>query len=242
MSILAHQLVLQSPSDRFWSSVKLLVAFRGVNGSTTFVDKSIAPHTMTAVGNAQILNNLLELDGTGDWVTSADSADWPLTGNFCWEWFNVEFDVLTTLQCLTSHYDAFAPAANNRGWAVFLNGAVAPKKLLVNASTLGTSASTTSPINADWAPVAVTPYDFCLERSGTTIRFYIDGVMLASATYASTTFNSNSPLAIGSDNTQSGTTNANELNGRLGVIRYTAAARYASDAGYVVPSLPLPVG
>jgi hypothetical protein len=59
----------------------------GADASTTFTDSSYAgtnsPHTMTAVGNAQIDTAQSKFggasglfDGTGDYLTTPDSADW----------------------------------------------------------------------------------------------------------------------------------------------------------------------
>lgn len=77
----------------------LLCHFEGADGTTTIVDSSIYTHTLTANGNAQIdtaqyclgTASLL-LDGNGDYVSSADSADWDLgSGDFAisaWVRFN----------------------------------------------------------------------------------------------------------------------------------------------------------
>lgn len=236
-----HGLMLNTGGvDPFFSSVRLLAQFIGANGSTTFIDQSNAPHSLSAAGNAQIQSNKLELDGAGDWVTSPDSADWVLSGDFTWEVFGVSFDTVSTFQSILSQYDVFSPGTNQRSWWIIFRGDLTPKKLSFVASTLGTSGSTTTPIDADFPAIASTNYDICLERSGSVLRLYVNGSMIGTASYASATFNSTSPLAIGAENTRSGGANSNELDGRLSAVRYTLAARYASDSGYVVPTLPLP--
>jgi len=61
----------------------LLAHFDGANGSTDFVD-SAGRHTLTAHGNAQIstaqakFGQSLLLDGSGDYLSIASSADWNL--------------------------------------------------------------------------------------------------------------------------------------------------------------------
>lgn len=66
--------------DPHWDSVTALLLCRGANGSTSFVD--VKGHTFTANGNAQISTAQLLwgeptglLDGTGDYLSAAASAD-----------------------------------------------------------------------------------------------------------------------------------------------------------------------
>lgn len=69
---------------------KLLLHCDGTDGSTTFSDNGVTGHTVTANGNAQIdtaqskFGNASGLfDGTGDYLTIPDHADWNFgTGNF----------------------------------------------------------------------------------------------------------------------------------------------------------------
>lgn len=227
-------------SDPFWSLVRLLVHFSGPNNSTSFVDRSPAGHTLTAVGTARVLGNRLELDGIGSWVQSPDSNDWPLIGDFTREVFGVVFDTPTHLTALISHYDAYSPVTNNRGWSIWArndSGELDP-----SVSTTGTGATATSVAKSGFMPLAGVPYDVCFERAGTTVRLYIDGVMIGKQTYSSSSYNSSSPLAIGAANARSTDPSIrSELDGRIAAVRFTNAARYASDSGYTVPSLPLPV-
>ena len=80
---------------------KLLLHFDGTDGSKTIVDE--AGHSVTAVGDAQLDTAekqsgtaSLFLDGSGDYLSIADSDDWYFgTGNFTLD-FWVKFNVLTT--------------------------------------------------------------------------------------------------------------------------------------------------
>lgn len=225
--------------DPSFISVVLLAQFTGANGATTFTDQSNAGRTLTTAGNAQIQSNRLELDGATDYVTAPDSADWQLSGDFTIEIFGLQTDNAAALQCLVSHYDAFTPATNNRGWAIMYRGNASPATLDWLTSTSGSSATSNTVSQTLTAGV---DYDLCVERSGTTVRFYVNGSMIGSLTQSASTFNSSSPLAIGTDNSRASTTsNLSELDGRMKAIRITkGAARYATDISYTVPNLPLP--
>ncbi len=69
------------------NETKLLLHCDGIDGSTTITDSSPAtPHTVTAVGNAQIDTAIkhfgtaaLLMDGTTDWATIPDDADFDLS-------------------------------------------------------------------------------------------------------------------------------------------------------------------
>jgi hypothetical protein len=87
----------KTPVDLFRSQVSLLLHGDGANGSTTIVDSSPSPKTVTAEGNAQISTAQskfggasIAFDGTGDYVAIADASNSFTfgTGNFTIEfWF-----------------------------------------------------------------------------------------------------------------------------------------------------------
>ena len=57
------------------SDCVLILNMEGANGSTTFIDSSVFNHSVTAVGNAQILNNELLLDGDGGYLVTQESDE-----------------------------------------------------------------------------------------------------------------------------------------------------------------------
>ena len=73
----------------------------GTNGSTTITDSGYSGHTMACHGNAKLTTAQKKFgtasaifDGSGDYITSADSADWDLAaGNFTFS-FWVRFNYL----------------------------------------------------------------------------------------------------------------------------------------------------
>ncbi len=77
--------------DPHFANVVLLLDMEtGVDGSTSFIDRSASPRTVTANGNAQVDTALskfgtrsLLLDGTGDFLSTNDTPDFNIgTGNF----------------------------------------------------------------------------------------------------------------------------------------------------------------
>jgi hypothetical protein len=179
----------------------------------------------------------IEFPGTNNEVlTVPDSDDWAFTGEFCIELFGVKFDNNTAIHGLISSYNA---SGNQRSWALDFDGTASPnKQLRGRLSTDGTATGDAFvELVGTFNPTAGVAYDLCMERDASNVfRLYVDGVMIASTTFAGALFNSNQLLDIGQGSVQT----ASALNGRLKAVRITRAARYASDSGYVVPALPLP--
>lgn len=81
--------------DPYWSNVVLLCQFDGTDAATSSTDDSASGHTLTFNGDAQLDTAIkkygtaaLLLDGTGDYVSCGDSADFDFgSGDFC-----IEFD------------------------------------------------------------------------------------------------------------------------------------------------------
>jgi hypothetical protein len=84
------------PLDPNFANVSLLLYGNGINGSTSIIDSSPSPKTVTAFGNAQISTaqskfggSSIAFDGTGDYLTVPDNDNFALgNGNFtieCWD-------------------------------------------------------------------------------------------------------------------------------------------------------------
>ena len=84
-----------SGGDPYFSSVVLLAGNdNAADGTTTFLDQSETPKTLTANENIQYSTTLFPtgmtssilLDGTGDFLSSLSHADWAMgAGDFTWE-------------------------------------------------------------------------------------------------------------------------------------------------------------
>jgi hypothetical protein len=89
----------KTPVDRFGiANVSLLLHGDGTNGSTTIIDSSPSPKTVTAVGNAQISTaqskfggSSIAFDGTGDYLSVPASAGFDFgSGDYTIEmWVNI---------------------------------------------------------------------------------------------------------------------------------------------------------
>lgn len=214
-------------SDKYFSSVKLLCSFDGLDGATAFTDESSAARTVTFVGNAQLDTDQkrfgstsLRLDGSGDYVTVPDSADFTLgLSDFtveCWARFNA----LPSAQVsFIAHYNA---TGGQRGWSMGYDHTNTTLRFLHSTNGANTffPAATWTPTTGVWYHVAVT------RRSG-VFRFFVDGRLIGenSAMTANSIFDSASPLQIGAMSL-----GAIPLNGWIDEARFTVGvARYTSD-------------
>lgn len=226
-------------SDPYFANVVYLAQFSGADGSTSFIDQSSYGHVITAVGNAQILNNKLELDGSGDWVSSPDADELsPGSGDFTFEIFGIEFDnAAADGQILSKRDDQIG---NEREFDLIFKGTLSPQKLRAHFSVDGFGASSEKLIDVNWSPAsAPNGYDIAFVRSGTDIYLYVDGARIGADTLSIDIFNSTSPLSIGATNTVVGPAFA-PMNGRLSAVRLSIGIARYTGASYTVPTLPLP--
>lgn len=156
---------------------KVLLHLNGTDGSTTITDES--GKTWTAEANAQIdtaqskfSGASLLLDGSGDDIYTADSADFDTgTGDFTadfWVRFNSVADCGFFAHGLaTSNRNMLILEGNQINWVVIIGG------------------STLANYRANWTPSANTWYHVALVRSGSTVYMFIDGVSQAVTTVTS---------------------------------------------------------
>jgi hypothetical protein len=162
----------------------------GTNGSTTFTD-SIGGKTVTAVGNAQISTaspkfgtGSASFDGSGDYLTIPDSADFTLPGDFTWSfWMNTSAAGADTINRRILSYNTDAAAA----FQLIFESTQGGKISVWNTARI--AISTTNVADGNWHHIEVA-------RSGTNLRLFIDGSLEATATN-STTFDCGTNLYIG---------------------------------------------
>ena len=167
------------------ADAKLLLHSDGADASTTFTDSSDSAHTVTAVGNAQLDTAQFKFgtasglfDGTGDYLTVPDSADWDFgTADFTID-FWVRFSVVGSA--------GFIDRNSTTDFTVNYNGA----NLVFQ---IGSSAVVTQA----WSPSADTWYHIAAVRSGTDCLLFVDGTQLGSTGTNSTNINSAEALNIG---------------------------------------------
>lgn len=221
-------------TDPNFASVVLLTGFEGSNGSTTLTDESAAPHTLTAVGGAQIATaqkkfggSSLSLASISDSVTTPDSADFELgAGAFTIEAFIRFSSAPASVQLVHK----FLTTGNQRSWRFYFTGSA----LEFQGSPDGTSAANVTLATGAWSPSTDIWYHVCADFDGTTYRVYADGAMLGSGTSTITIFNGTAILGLGA---RSG----DGMVGYMDEVRITkGVARYASGGGFTPPAAAFP--
>lgn len=215
-----------TPGDPLWADVAVVFNFQGPNGSTAATDGK--GHAFTYIDGAVISTAvysegaLFTNNGTARVQADADSTDFELSGDFCIE------------------IEAYA-SAGNTGYQVLLdtagNGSGAGGYNFENSSVRGIVLVQG---NGSRVVYAFNPNDsikhrYCCDRSGTTLRLFVDGVLVSTDTYGA---------AIGSNGFSIGAYMAGAYGagwlGHIAAIRVTRASRYT--ANHTPPALPFPEG
>jgi hypothetical protein len=233
---------VQCPDPSF-SNVVLLMGFEGVNGSTGapgMVDESSHAHGLASViGTGAISTTHFEfgsssLHCTGGGVGYPDHADWHISSSNsdqftleCWVYLNT----IGANNVLISQHTTIS---GSYGW-------------LWQISTGGEIGFTSSYDGTNFGPNFVSSgaglttgvgYQLACDKDATgTIRIYKNGVMVVKNTPAnSSIFHTTVSLDIGETSNGGGVTD-----GWIDEVRITkGVARYASDAGYTVPTAAFP--
>jgi len=207
------------------ANTKMLLQFDGP--TTTITDSNVggAAHAWTAVGNAtcdtsdfQFGAASLLCDGTGDWVTTPDHADFALgTGDFTVDfWVKVANDggqLGIFGQCDTA---ASVASLSIGGYRHTTNKLVMTWGMFPVTYTITSTSNIT--IASGWTHVALT-------RSGTSFKLYINGVMEASVGSSGGINNSSNAFRIGA----LGERTTNTLNGRVDGFRLSSTVRWADN-------------
>ncbi|WP_292622073.1 LamG domain-containing protein [Mesorhizobium sp.] len=230
--------VNQYPDPPF-AKVVLLLGFEGADGATTTTDESPSAHSVTFNGNAQIDTALAAIgsssclfDGTGDYLSMADSADWDLSDANS-DTYTIEFFFYPVVTGSNMRVICQAPTTSNVGW--YFN--YSAQKMIFRHSFDGTSTNSVAVGNSinlnlnAWNFIAVT------KNASGKIRQWVNGALDGSATPAdSSMFNSTGALEIG----RAFGATAN-LNGSLDEIRIAKGfCRYDTDGSIPVPTAAFP--
>ncbi len=163
-----------------WSNVQVRLSFNGADASTTITDLSDAARGFTVIGNAQLDTSIkkygsaaLLLDGTGDSIRCESITTLVLSGDFtaeAWAYF---------VDATPATFECVFKAADGIGFSNIsvLRNTSGNLLLFMNGGTRITSGSAVS--NGAWHHVAV-------ERIGSTVKLYVDGVSQGTYTSSST--------------------------------------------------------
>ena len=215
--------------DPYFNNVSLLLRGDGINGSTTIVDESATPKTVTVYGNAQISTAQskfggasIYLDGTGDYLGLSSSSDFTTgTGNFTLELWYYPVSKVKAYPRIFQVGTSIWNTADN--WAFLDRHNDANTKFSWACVALGGNAilmsSSTTVTNNTW-------YHLAVVRDGSTFRLFVDGVQ--EYTYTNTGAVTSGPSTrawVGSaagagDSTGNGY--IDDLRFTKGIARYTA--------------------
>lgn len=176
-----------SSATCFDTDTKLMLHMNGADASTTFTDSSVSGHTVTVNGNAQIDTAQSKFgsasglfDGTGDYLSLADSADWfKSTGNFTLD-FWVRWNALPASGDAQYLWQNFADGNNRVGMYVINNaGTYAIRYFVLDAGniTVDTAETNHAFATGTWYHIAVT-------RTGNNFAMFVDGTSIATTTDA----------------------------------------------------------
>ena len=218
--------------DSNYNSVSLLLHCDGTNGSTTFTDNGPGARTVSRTGTPTITTAQskwggasADIAGSGNYLTSAAGSQWDFgTGAFCVEMW-VRSTSTATFQTVAS---SNTWSTGDGDWALYTRHGGFQKVTFTYKQDINFVQVDSSTINVhdgSWHHVAVT-------RSGSTIRIFVDGAQLGSATYAGQLGRSDKTLTLGAHpgDSRSFTGNLDDIRITKGVARYTAAFTAPTEA------------
>jgi hypothetical protein len=170
----------------------------GADASTTFTDVSSTGHTVTANGNAQVdtafvafARGSLLCDGTGDYLSAADHADWHFgSGDFVIDCFVKTSS--TAAQTIISQWET---SGNQRSWLLDIAATTGLVSFAGSVDGIVTNSflvtSTTAVNDGSWHHIRAI-------RNGNSQELYIDGTKEGTdGTFTGSLHNSTAALFIG---------------------------------------------
>ncbi len=211
--------------DPYFANVSLLLRGDGANGSTVFTDSSLNNFTMSSFGNAQISTveskyggSSMYFDGAGDYIQSPSSSAFAYgTGDFTVEMWLYPINGVSGFR---TFYNNLLSAGNNNGFYLWTQPASAgfySIDLLPSDVAYIIDSSGNNIAAAAWSHFAV-----C--RSGTTVRIFVNGSQVSTATMTTNITATQIRLANPLGNSSGADWNGyiDDLRITKGVARYTA--------------------
>lgn len=229
-------IVLESWNPTTYSNVKLNCHMSGTNGGTTFTDTSAGAKTITVNGNAQTSTAQARIgsssglfDGTGDYLTVPDSADWDFgSGDY-----SVEMQVrtaATTRQVLIANYQD--PAT---GWVMQIS-LTSAGRILFNETGDGPDWDSDPSGGAGYNPIATNTWVHAVvSRVSNVLRAFIEGECVFSVADSQSISGSSKPLHIGR---LTDVSTAIDFNGYMQEVRVIKGEGYPRS--FVVQTAPHP--
>lgn len=213
---------------------KVYLPFTGADGGTTITDRNAggSSHTWTAAGNAvtddaqfKFAPTSLACDGTGDWVTTSDHADFTLGTSS----FTIDLQVRpgtdgAVIRAAGQADSSLAEATS--AWYMARNASNKFEFHLSNGSAFTTLTSTTDVIAGAWFHIRAV-------RSGSTIYLFVNGALEDSDTFAGTVPDVSVALRVGA----AGETTTTPWNGWIDEFKLDVGVA-RSTAAFTAPALP----
>lgn len=191
--LLPNWIEAASTASCFDTDANTVLKFDNVaDAATTVYDSKIGTaRTWTAVGDAQIDTgqskfggSSIQFDGTGDYIKTANSADF----SFGTSDFTIGFFIRFNSAIANANYMG---TLYSEGWEIFYNNTTGKVEWYSH---------NVRSVNVAWAPSINTWYYFEVDRVSGTITIYIDGTSIGSAA-DSTDISSTQEFWIGQDAT-----------------------------------------
>ena len=212
--------------DPNFANVSLLLRGDGTNGSTTFVDASLTPKTVTAFGNAQISTAQSKYYGSSAFFNPGQTNGWSAPHNAGFtlstgDWTIEAWVYLTANR--TYNYFISKGGASTREWAL----SAGPTVIAMYWSTQGTGVGDQSITRAATLPLN-TWMHIAASKSGSTIRLFKDGVQQGADGSFTSMYSGTSPLYVG--RFMDYTNISHDLQGYMNDVRITkGVARYTAN-------------
>lgn len=235
------------PTDPLFANVSLLLHGDGANGSTTIIDSSPSPKTVTAVGNAQISTAQsrfgaasIAFDGSGDRIDVGNASNWSFLHNNAKSWTIELWHRRSSLAGIRAILET-ASRSSNIGLTLYSTEAIAGDLICyvtrgANGSIFAAQTSQAVLQANTWQHIAI---DF---QHGATaaLSIYVNGSLVAANTTSSFAFSSNNPtntLSLGKLDAGGA---ASDFNGFLDEIRITEGVARYQGASFTPPTAPFP--
>lgn len=226
--------------DAIYDEVALLLHFDGSNGSTSFPDKSQNAATISVAGSAHVSTGAAKFGGasgafanaSGDYLNTPSSAVYGIGTDD----FTIEGWLKQSVQGMADRCLFDCRSGSNEGIAIYasINGTNQADRLCAVSNAAVIAGTSTTQWNA-----ATNFQHWEVSRQGTTLRGFIDGALVWTATDART-YAASAQYFIGASylGTQSFDGNLDEVRVTIGNARHTSAftppsAPFADGMGQV---------